>query len=762
METSHGMDSTGLDTQLHGFESEAYGAVLKALTAQGGPTWDQIDHLFGLRKELRISDVEHRQLLEIAKSDNSVIMIRQWREGTAGENKMHPKSVNPPPPVGTMGQSAKRPKTSVHVPVSSFTNHSSDIAAGVPSSLATHCSSQCGGEPAMFSSRENLVQSKKSICYNRQTSIVSEGMVIQSKKGHQISEFANIKKSLGSIEIRATNKLIQEVEKLINCGSYPYVDRVEKAKSLLKEQEKAIIGALTKLAEYSDQGDSHIHYDEQQGSGHQLTAPHTFYEQYGNTASSYFCSSLESLSGALKLSPTIAGVTLLSLGNGANDVFSSLVSFMGDGTAGVGLNSILGGAFFVSCIVVGVISITIGKRQVSVDKSSFIRDVLFLLLSLCALLVILVVGKINIWGALCFISLYVVYVLVVSTSHLCRNKNDEESHLFSASPILPTSTKNYYEDVPRENKLDRPLLSYIREDELLFSTDRSYTEDGDEKARTRRCFSLNSSSCSYYSGKLLYILELPLYLPRRLTIPVISEERWSKPCAVISVTLAPIMLAFLWNSQRGSMGTKTGLVINLTGGLVGIVLGTVSFVSTKRSMPPKRCILPWLVGGFLMSVTWSYIIAEELVSLLVSLGNILGISPSILGLTLLSWGNSLGDLIANGAMAMNGGSDGVQVAISGCYAGPIFNTLVGLGLPLVLSCWSEYPSSYVIPKDSSLYETLAFFASGLLWALIILPRRQMKLDRVLGVGLLAIYLCFLSVRMAQTLGIDRLHGSSPL
>ncbi|KAL5708692.1 hypothetical protein ACHQM5_019458 [Ranunculus cassubicifolius] len=463
----------------------------------------------------------------------------------------------------------------------------------------------------------------------------------------------------------------------------------------------------------------------------------------GDTAASYFCSSLESLAIVLKLSPAIAGVTLLSLGNGANDVFSSLVSFMGDGTGGVGLNSVLGGVFFVSCIVVGVISLSVGgHQQVSLDKASFIRDVLFLLLSLCALLVILIIGKINIWGALSFIVLYLVYVVIVSTTHLCRRKNRE------TSLILPIS-KNFFD----EDKLDTPLLGFVDDEKRIL-----IEESGDGRTR---CSSLKSTFC-YSVVKFLYILELPLYLPRRITIPVVSEENWSKPYAVISVTLAPTLLAVLWNTQRGNMGTRTGLVINLIAGLVGIVLGSVAFASTKRCKPPKRCLLPWLIGGFLMSITWSYILAEELVSLLVSLGNLFGISPSVLGLTLLAWGNSLADLISNVTMATKGGADGVQIAISGCYAGPFFNTVVGLGLSLVFSCWSEYPSSYIIPYDPSLYETLGFLIGGLLWALIILPKKNMKLDRVLGFGLVAIYLCFLSVRMVQALGIVQVHGSSSL
>ncbi|GFZ09382.1 calcium exchanger 7 [Actinidia rufa] len=215
---------------------------------------------------------------------------------------------------------------------------------------------------------------------------------------------------------------------------------------------------------------------------------------------------------------------------------------------------------------------------------------------------------------------------------------------------------------------------------------------------------------------------------KRVTIPLVRDEKWSKPYAVISVSLAPILLATLWNTQRENLTYKGILITYLTS------------------------------GGFLMSITWTYIIAEELVSLLVSLGNILGISPSILGLTVLAWGNSIGDLIADVAVAMKGGPGGTQIAISGCYAGPLFNTLMGLGVSLVFASWSEYPAPYVVPSDPYLCEILGFLIAGLLWALVVLPKKDMQLDRSLGGGLLVIYSCFLFLRFARALGIVSLEG----
>ena len=49
----------------------------------------------------------------------------------------------------------------------------------------------------------------------------------------------------------------------------------------------------------------------------------------------------------------------------------------------------------------------------------------------------------------------------------------------------------------------------------------------------------------------------------------------------------------------------------------------------------------------------------------------------MLGLTVLAWGNSVGDLSTNLAMAKKGLAN---MALTACFAGPVFNMLVGLGV----------------------------------------------------------------------------------
>lgn len=82
-----------------------------------------------------------------------------------------------------------------------------------------------------------------------------------------------------------------------------------------------------------------------------------------------------------------------------------------------------------------------------------------------------------------------------------------------------------------------------------------------------------------------------------------------------------------------------------------------------------------------------------MVDLLSVLGVMLGLPKTLLGLTLLAWGNCLGDMNANVAMTKKGFG---EMAITGCMAGPVFNVLMGLGL------------STLIPLSKDLSKSITF------------------------------------------------------
>ena len=63
-----------------------------------------------------------------------------------------------------------------------------------------------------------------------------------------------------------------------------------------------------------------------------------------------------------------------------------------------------------------------------------------------------------------------------------------------------------------------------------------------------------------------------------------------------------------------------------------------------------------------------------------TISNIININKYFLGMTILTYGNSISDLMLNLSLVNLGYS---EMALSGSISGPLFNLLIGLGIPLI-------------------------------------------------------------------------------
>ncbi|CAO2188950.1 unnamed protein product [Urochloa humidicola] len=133
---------TDMETQIHQLEQEAYCSVLRAFKAQSDAiTWEKESLITELRKELRVSDKEHRELLNRVNSDDIIRRIREWRESTGGlqmNSVNNAQRLHDPVPSPTTS-ARKRQKTSQPIPSASVPApsgmHSQPLAASMqPSS----------------------------------------------------------------------------------------------------------------------------------------------------------------------------------------------------------------------------------------------------------------------------------------------------------------------------------------------------------------------------------------------------------------------------------------------------------------------------------------------------------------------------------------------------------------------------------------------------------------------------------------------------
>ncbi|XP_074643328.1 mitochondrial sodium/calcium exchanger protein-like isoform X2 [Tubulanus polymorphus] len=243
--------------------------------------------------------------------------------------------------------------------------------------------------------------------------------------------------------------------------------------------------------------------------------------------------------------------------------------------------------------------------------------------------------------------------------------------------------------------------------------------------------------------KTLEIFKCPLILALKLTIPLVDYEdtelhKWNKILACLQCFTAPLYCIF---ATRVALIPINGVfpVWGLVMILCSVFALVVSFTSAFDEIPKYHWVFAY--AGFFVSVIWIYSIANEIVNLLQMFGVVFSISNAILGLTLLAWGNSVGDMIANTATARLGFP---RMAISACFGGPLFNMLMGIGIPFTIGT-IRHNGNFTLKFTLLQLVLICSLAGSLIMSLIAVPLRKFKFSAIYGGLLIAYYIVFLII-----------------
>jgi sodium/potassium/calcium exchanger 6 len=243
--------------------------------------------------------------------------------------------------------------------------------------------------------------------------------------------------------------------------------------------------------------------------------------------------------------------------------------------------------------------------------------------------------------------------------------------------------------------------------------------------------------------KILLVCEFPFTVLRKLTVPIPCEGYYVRAVVATSTVLSSIWCAFyLWNQHDMNIVFHKPPMF-----VIQFVLCFVVGALILRYAPGGgdgvlnlKIATPLALYGFMVAATWIDWIANHLVQLLDLLGIVCGIPGSVMGLTILAWGNSMSDLTANLTMARKGLAN---MAMTACYAGPVFNILIGLSFGFSsLAAQTGNPTTHVSMNPSIVtgFAFLVINAVGLLVVGVVL--NPGRIPKAYGYGMLLLYMIY--------------------
>ncbi|XP_074555251.1 sodium/potassium/calcium exchanger 2-like isoform X3 [Halichoeres trimaculatus] len=465
----------------------------------------------------------------------------------------------------------------------------------------------------------------------------------------------------------------------------------------------------------------------------------------------FFVPALTVITEKLTISDDVAGATFMAAGGSAPELFTSIIGvFISHSNVGIG--TIVGSAVFNILFVIGMCAI-FSKEILNLTWWPLFRDVSFYILDLILLIIFFLDNFISVWESATLLSGYAAYVIFMKFNSKvegfvkdCMNKNQvvevevqpktspvslEDDGKLSARPRLQRggSSASLHNSLMR-NSIFQLMIHTLDPLSEEFADSGKFREKASilHKIAKKKCQVEDSEKANGVASRSDKNLPNSSSVEVEVTPPMNGtagqegetaedEEEEDQP------------LSLSWpesNRKRFTYLLIMPIVLPLW-----LTLPDVRKQSSKKFFPITFLgAIGWIAAFSYLMVWWAHQVGETI-----------GITEEIMGLTILAAGTSIPDLITSVIVARKGLGD---MAVSSSVGSNIFDITVGLPFPWLL--WSFFSGLKPVQVSSNgLFCAIVLLFLMLLFVIISIAACKWRMSKLLGFIMFMLYFVFLVV-----------------
>ncbi|XP_064294639.1 sodium/potassium/calcium exchanger 2 isoform X2 [Phalacrocorax carbo] len=466
----------------------------------------------------------------------------------------------------------------------------------------------------------------------------------------------------------------------------------------------------------------------------------------------FFVPSLTVITEKLAISDDVAGATFMAAGGSAPELFTSLIGvFISHSNVGIG--TIVGSAVFNILFVIGMCAL-FSREILNLTWWPLFRDVSFYIVDLILLIIFFLDNLIMWWESLTLLTAYICYVTFMKFNvqveewvkkFLNRNKVEKVTTADAEGKTKPRlqrggSSASLHNSLMRNSifQLMIHTLDPLAEELGSYGNLKYYdtmTEEGKFKERASILHKIAKKKCQVEDSE-------------RQNGAANHEKSVKVEVAVTPPSdSGPVQNGIAHNvEEENEEGEDQPLSLDwpdtprkqLTYLLVLPIVFPLWASLPDVRKPSSRKFFPITFFG---SISWIAFFSYLMVWWAHQVGETIGISEEIMGLTILAAGTSIPDLITSVIVARKGLGD---MAVSSSVGSNIFDITVGLPFP-----WLLYAAinsfAPVTVSSNGLFCAIVLLFIMLLFVILSIASCKWRMNKILGFLMFGLYFVFLIV-----------------